>query len=108
MEQWRVGHEIRIMAEVGGGLPLWDEEGHLPEEHEFVVDYLGLDEELVAEMLTWANQYDEHAIQDRDEWSAQGEQLKSRVAKTLGPDFSVILILPTWSDEPHPRSASSG
>ena len=54
-EEWSIGQEIRLMHDVGGGLPLWDENGRLPEEAEFVHGFLGLSAQLVADLTSWSD-----------------------------------------------------
>jgi hypothetical protein len=98
-DQYSVGRRIRIMCEVDGGLPLWDDEGRLWEENSFAVDFLGLSPSLVDELRSWSDQYADNRIGDRDEWRATGARLRSGVEDALGSDFEVVLILPTWSDE---------
>lgn len=54
-KEWSVGRHVRIMCDEGG-VPLWDEKGRLPEEPEFLTDFLGLSATLIADLTAWAEE----------------------------------------------------
>jgi len=87
------------MPEDGGGLPLWDEEGRLPEESEFVLDFLGLSPQLVEDLLAWSDALEDDQGIDPSAVATEGEQLRARLQQELGRDFTVRLVLPRWSDD---------
>lgn len=99
-DEWTVGPRIRVMAEAGGGLPLWDDEGRLPEEPEFLHGYLGLTSELVDDLRSWADAIEENSVIDMGAVTDEGERLRERLQRELGDAFEVTLVLPRWAEDP--------
>lgn len=97
-DDWAVGGNIRLMTDVGGGVPLWDDNGRLPEDPGFLHGFIGLTVELVDDLRIWADAIDESATIDKLAILNEGERLRQRVAQELGDDFVVTLVLPRWAD----------
>lgn len=89
-----VGRHIRLMVD-GPGLSLWDAEGRLPEDTEFVAEILGLSDALVDDLTAWTSLKDEGRLSDSSmsQWIKAGERLRVRLGNELGPDFDVKLVL---------------
>lgn len=90
--EWSVGRHVRIMCDEGG-VPLWDENGRLPEEPEFLTDFLGLSATLIADLTAWAEE--ERKLQRGDRAAshlARGRSLLKRVRKEIRHDVSVELV----------------
>ena len=86
-EEWSVGRDIRLMHDVGGGLPLWDENGRLPEESDFVHGFLGLSVQLVADLNSWSDAVERGQLQEST--VEAGKRLRERLAGELGEGFRV-------------------
>jgi hypothetical protein len=83
------------MCDVGGGLPLWDEDGALADEDEYLFGFLGLSPGLVADLYSWSRDW-ETAVRfskARRAWADFGRGLLPRVQAELGPDVKVTLVL---------------
>ncbi|MGZ8738320.1 MAG: hypothetical protein ACXWXO_16140 [Nocardioides sp.] len=93
------GPRIRLMCDYGGGIPLWDEEGGLSEDPEYLERELGLSRELVADLIAWSREWDIRGS-DRVSWQSQrdrhdevGRRLLHRVRDEILPGFTVELKL---------------
>jgi hypothetical protein len=92
-EEWEVGQEIRVYCDHGGGVPLWDRSGRLPEEDEYLVGILGIDTELLADLIAWSQEWDRDPSKVGEEWKMAGVALAKRLQTDLGREFSVVLDL---------------
>lgn len=75
------------MHDVGGGLPLWDEDGRLPEEVEFLHGFLGLSVQLVTDLTSWSNAIE--AGRPSTDLDLDLDELRERLADELGEGFEV-------------------
>ena len=50
-----IGSEIRFMWDYGVRIPLWDAEGLLPEESEWLREALGLSDPLIEDLTRWGS-----------------------------------------------------
>ncbi|MGL5809407.1 MAG: hypothetical protein ACRCYQ_05640, partial [Nocardioides sp.] len=85
--EWEVGSRIRIMPIDGGGPPLWDEEGKLPDEPDFVEGFLGIPRELNEQLCAWNQRWEDLGGIADNEWLVWGESLRLALAEALGDDF---------------------
>lgn len=90
-DAWSVVGPIRVMADYLG-LPLWDDEGRLPEEHEFVHDFLGLSRALVADLVAWSDHIETHRDASVRDVNAQGNVLTERLRVELGGRHEVVFV----------------
>ncbi len=95
------GTMIRFMPEYGVTVPLWDEEGYLSEDPEWLNRALGLSPELVADLAKWGAEWDapqlrltaaQHAARDLA-GAAEAQQLVERLRAELPPQFRVVVHL---------------
>ena len=93
------GSRIRLMCDYGGGIPVWDEEGGLPEDPAYLARELGLSRELVADLMAWSREWDirgpdrESRQAQRDRHDEVGRRLLDRVRGEILPGFTVELKL---------------
>lgn len=67
------------------GFPLWDDEGHLGDDFDYLHDKLGLDRELYEDLDAWNQAFargtatEQHGAQGRELWERLASQLPSGV-----------------------------
>lgn len=91
------GETIRFMWDYGVQVPLWDREGLLPEEPEWLRQVLQLSDELIADMTAWGrymNRLDgEPSLRTDGAWAEmdrQGHALADRLQVELGSRHAVV------------------
>jgi hypothetical protein len=82
------GTRIAFFWDYGVTVPLWDEEGLLPDEPEWLERELGLSRTLIADLVAWAAVQD--AIKRRSDADTQEEELFLRLQEELTPRFDVV------------------
>jgi hypothetical protein len=90
------GPLIRFMWDYGVRIPLWDAEGLLPEESEWLREVLGLSDPLIEDLTRWGcdmealdaapSRKTTHAY---DELDVRARDLVKRLQQELGSRFSV-------------------
>ena len=85
------GTKVGFFWDYGVTVPLWDEEGLLPDDPDWLERELSLSRGLIADLVTWA------ALQDRtgsppdpDTHRAEEERLFLRLREELGPGIEVV------------------
>ena len=83
------GTKIAFFWDYGATVPLWDEDGLLPDDPEWLERELGLSRALVADLAAWA------AVQDRPGPpsaidSQEEERLFLRLQEELSPGLEVV------------------
>ncbi len=96
------GTVIRFMPEDSVSVPLWDEEGLLSEEPEWLNRALGLSPELVADLAAWGDDWNAphrgekfavEALRARDRRLAAGALvLVERLRSELPEGFTVVYV----------------
>jgi hypothetical protein len=92
------GAVIRMMPEHGSAMSLWDANGELPDEHDWLHDHLGLSYNLLAEIEAWSSDWgqlhsdsgDVLAALPAELHRARGEALCERIRAEIRPLFTVI------------------
>ena len=93
------GSTIRFFPEDGVSVPLWDDEGVLNDDPEWLEIVLGLSAGLVADLSKWGNEWNKSRFEGTpQEQGARLTQLRNeahalvaRVAEDLRPPFTVVL-----------------
>lgn len=83
------GDRIAFFFDYGVTVPLWDEDGLLPDEPEWLERELGLSNELIAALVEWAARQDlpgPRTVEDQDE----EERLFQRLQHELSPRFTAV------------------
>ena len=90
------GAVIRVMWDYGVRVPLWDEEGHLPEEPEWLRGALGLTDTLIEDLRGWGHDMlDLDAAPGRrteETYAAldvRGRELAQRLQREVGSRYRV-------------------
>lgn len=90
------GKVIRFMWDYGVLVPLWDQEGLLPEEREWLRRVLLVSEELITDMTAWGdymNRLDgEPSLRTDESWAEmnrRGQALAERLQAELGSNYIV-------------------
>lgn len=96
------GTWIRVMPEWGVGIPLWDSEGDLGEDHAWIHTELGLSVELLVELTAWNAEWEQAhepaATRDgprapaawAEDHDRRGRALTDRVRAEIKPGFQVF------------------
>ena len=96
------GTTIRFMPDDTVTVPLWDDEGLLPEDPDWLHRALGLSAQLAAEIAAWGDEWNaagaggkrfsrkEHR-ERQVRLRAQAESLVDRIRAEVPPDFTVLL-----------------
>src|SRR3954454_7076928 len=63
-ERHVAGTLIRFMCDYGVEMPLWDEDGDLPNDHDWLSRELGLSRELVTDLAAWASDWESPGTED--------------------------------------------
>jgi hypothetical protein len=87
-ERHVAGSVIRFMWDHGCVVPLWDEEGPLPEDPDWLEAELGLSRDLVDDMAAWAADHDALAL--GPDHIHQAELLVSRLRREVPAGFTVV------------------
>ena len=90
------GDVIRFMWDYAVQIPLWDQEGKLPEEPEWLRQVLLISDELIEDMAAWGNYMNrldgEPSLRTdggRTEMNRQGRVLADRLQAELGSRYTV-------------------
>jgi hypothetical protein len=93
LQSARVKGTLRLFHD-GPGLPLWDDDGRLPDEPEFVIGVLGVSGALVADLVDWGDASEELVEGEaatfeerRNAHVAQGHELFLRLAQEVGHQY---------------------
>ena len=87
------GTAIRFFAEIGGGLPLWDESGRLVADPAWLEEHLGLDAELIADLIAWGDASDDPrhwGASAQAEWKREGHRLVQAVRACLPESLELV------------------
>jgi hypothetical protein len=80
------------MWDEGAG-PLWDEEGGLPDDREWLQRSLGLSDPLIVDLLTWLNDmaaaHVRSTIERRQQLHDRGHELADRLQREVGERYIV-------------------
>ena len=87
-ERHVAGLVIRFMWDHGCVVPLWDEEGPLPEDPDWLAAELGLSRELVEDMAAWAS--DEDALPMDPAHTRAAELLFARLQAEIPARFTLV------------------
>jgi len=96
------GTRIRLMCDHGVAMPLWDEDGLLPEDTDWIERELGLSRSLIADLTAWAADWDAQTnesgerqawLDRRTEHEAEAHRLFARLQSEISPRFAVALKL---------------
>ena len=101
------GAVLRFMGDHGVDMPLWDEEGPLPNDPSWLSDELGLSRELIGDLAAWAADWETSSSEDPvrpSEWVAQraehaerGSRLFERLRSEAPEHLEVVNGEPTTS-----------
>ena len=90
------GRVIRMMWDYGVQIPLWDAEGHLSEDPEWLQEALNLSERLIEDLGRWGLDMEElDAAPSRrtkeayEALDARGRELTQRLQQEVGPEYTV-------------------
>lgn len=90
------GPVIRMMWDYGVRIPLWDAEGLLPEESEWLREALGLSERLIDDLRRWGidmSGLDAHPRRRTEEaysgLDVRGRALAQRLQQEVGSSFNI-------------------
>jgi hypothetical protein len=86
------GPRIAFFFDYGVTVPLWDEDGLLPDDPEWLQRELGLSRELIADLTAWAELQDlpGHPTGDDDR---ERHRLLQRLKHEVAPRFTVVECL---------------
>ena len=85
------GPEIRMMGEWGVTTPLWDANGPLDEDPDYLSRELGISQQLIADLAAWGEAWETDL--DPAEHNEQGRRLFARLQAEINPRFRVTLHL---------------
>lgn len=90
------GEVIRLMWDYGARIPLWDSEGALPQESEWLRDVLLLSAALIADMAAWGDYMElldsDPSIRTDGAWAEmrrQGRLLADRLQDEVGSRYTI-------------------
>lgn len=93
------GSTITFLAEDGVSVPLWDDEGVLSDDPEWLATALGLSADLVADLSKWGEDWNRSRLEGTPQEQGarltrlrdEARVLVTRVAEELRPPFTVVL-----------------
>jgi hypothetical protein len=85
------GTHIRMMAEWSFTMPLWDADGPLPEDPDYLHRELGISRKLIADLAAWGTAWELDPYSR--EYGTEGRRVFARSQTEISPRFSVSLRL---------------